>query len=71
LKGPKRLVKSLLIVIHVLLSDVAIILLVTDVHIHAKHIPLKPIELLEFLPKIIVGARASIASMLHPWAPSS
>jgi hypothetical protein len=42
-----------------------------DVHIHAKHIPLKPIELFEFLSKLIVGARAFIASMLHPWAPSS
>jgi hypothetical protein len=64
-------VKSLLIVIHVLLSDAAFILLVMDVHIHAKHIPLKPIKLFEFISKLIVGARACIASMLHPWAPSS
>jgi hypothetical protein len=42
-----------------------------DVHIHAKHIPLKPIEPFEFLPKLIVGARSFIANMLHPWAPSS
>jgi hypothetical protein len=71
MRGPKRLVKSLLIVIYVLLSNIAIILLVMDVHIHAKHIPLKPIEPLVFLHKLIVGARAIIASMLHPWAPSS
>jgi hypothetical protein len=64
-------VKDILIVIDVLLRNVALILLVTDVHIHAKHIPLKPIELLVFLSKLIVGARAGIASMLHPWAPSS